>query len=393
MTKDELLQDDTRWVHALNVLRDKHVPERDIAKVTLPVIKQWQDEILNRKFKWEIPYMVKIPKKAGGFRECLALPFKSRIVMNVISGIYYDLFEGAMSPRVYSYKEEVSVAKAVHNVKRYSQTHPLVGYKVDLSKYFDSVEIEYLEDLLFQLDSGSVVDELVWDFYHDTRLQTKDGVVEHYRSLCQGVAMSAVLANLFLVDVDIELSDIVGYWRYSDDILLIGDRSDEAFEMLSAMLDELGLELNPKKIERVNGEVTFLGVTIGEKLNIAKENMRALKLEGKRRCAKQKPTRRGQACAVRQIQRFLFHEDFYDHSAFKYYASLKTSIRDFRELNNYYEAQIRAVYTGKQNYTSNRNKTPDSVLYQELGWVPLTDLLRWYYEEPELYEQFVRRVS
>ena len=51
-----------------------------------------------------------------------------------------------------------------------------------------------------------------------------------------------------LRDIDAALSDMCSvYYRYSDDILILGDRADEALNMLTEMLSQKGLKVNPKR--------------------------------------------------------------------------------------------------------------------------------------------------
>ena len=114
-----------------------------------------------------------------------------------------------------------------------------VGYKVDISKYFDSVSREVLNEMIDKIDTGSPIDQIVRDYYmDDCIIDQKRTVIEKYKSMTQGCAVSTFFANCVLRDVDEELSkmDII-YYRYSDDILMVGKDADKALKMLGEMLE------------------------------------------------------------------------------------------------------------------------------------------------------------
>lgn len=73
----------------------------------------------------------------------------------------------------------------------------------------------------------------------------------------QGISIGAVLANLYMLELDKEMSlylhEIGGkYWRYSDDILLLvpRGRGEAIAEKLRAGLRQLGLSLQLEKVQR-----------------------------------------------------------------------------------------------------------------------------------------------
>lgn len=392
MTRDEMFCEDVRWVRAINALRNKHVAEVKLAKYDLQRIHELQQEVLSRQFVWEVPHICKIPKKTGGFRECLALPLKSRIVMSVIASVYYDTCSFMYSFNCVSYQQCVSVPGIVRDVQHSLQGENVIGYKVDLSKYFDSVPKDNLMGLLATLSDGCIIDEYVSMFYNDTRLLTKDGIVEHYRSLCQGCALSPILANLYLRKVDAVVGDMCKYWRYSDDILLVGERASEAMSVLTEMLADIGLTLNPKKICSLNDEFEFLGARIGNSICISKDNLSAIKREVKHRCKGRPKSRAGQKRAIKSLQHYFFKEDWNGYSMFGYYANLVSGYSDFVEIDRYCRMCIRAVLTGKNNFTTNLHKTTDDDL-QELGWVNIVDMLNYYKKDREHYIEIAHQIG
>lgn len=84
-----------------------------------------------------------------------------------------------------------------------------------------------------------------------------------YETAKQGIPVgpptSHLLAQISLAAVDTALSARypTGYFRYVDDIVLVvpRDRSSEARATLSALLSEIGLEINPAKSDDVDGKI------------------------------------------------------------------------------------------------------------------------------------------
>lgn len=146
--------------------------------------------------------------------------------------------------------------------------------------------------------------------FYNTDLIERDGkVVEHFKSLGQGCALSPLLANLCLASVDKEMAERSEvYLRYSDDILVLGEGADETLEVLKERLKELGLELNPKKVQRMENEFTFLGGKVSkERVGVADKTWKKQKVEVKKRMKGKKGSRAAQKRCVQRLQKWLFY--------------------------------------------------------------------------------------
>lgn len=346
------------------------------------------EKIFNGEYKWYPPRLQRIPKDDGGTREVLILEDENRLVMSAITEIYYRLFCDNFHPNCVSYQKGISVPNILKEVKsKCGKT----GYKVDLSKYFDSVPYSIIESTIKSLLPNCSLTNTLLDFYSDNRI-IKDGEeIYHYKSLCQGCSFSSLLANLVLYDVDKKMSEIAEvYYRYSDDILILDDNAEELLSILKEELDKLGLKLNPKKVERINGEFTFLGGKITKDyIHWSDRKRERLKKKIRHICKSGKVgDRKSQRSIVRRINHMLFDETD-GYSYFQQLCYLASDNFDIVWLSKYCKDCIRAVFTGCHNFTRNKNKTPDDVLI-ELGWVNLDFMYKLFKTDYNAYRTRVK---
>ena len=237
----------------------------------------------------------------------------------------------------------------------------VVGYKTDLSKYFDKVKIEVIDKALDELSTNSPLDEIVRQYYHNDLIFDADGnLTEHYGSLKQGCAFASFLANYVLRDVDEVLSKMdILYCRYSDDLLMIGKDANKALLRLKEMLEPKGLALNPKKVEPVSKHnyFTFLGFNIcGPHISFSMEK-RIAEIQNsiknfqkeveactiKAKCSTTK--------AIHQVNRYLYEGYVVDDKRFGWAAYFLPTINveeDIQELNRFVMDCIRAVDSGRK---------------------------------------------
>lgn len=330
-------------------------------------------------YEWSIPRIQKIPKDNGKFREVQILDDVDRCLMSAITQIYTNHFRHLIPSVCKSYQKGVSVKSIVEPLRSLGN---LKLVKVDLKSYFDSVPIEVIEHWLNRMSCGSRVDTALWDYYHDNRVINEGKVVERYKSLGQGCAFSSLLANLCISEIDTMISAQAQlYIRYSDDILIGGNNTEELLSVLGKALDNLGLHLNEDKTTFCNSDdFEFLGCRIkhGDVLFASKTRSK-FKSMIKSCCRKAsgKDKRQKQKSAIRKIKHELFKTDTKGNSLLSYYAALATSIDEFRWLNRCCENAIRAIYTGHHNYTTNKNKTSDAWL-EENDWLNLANLFNLY---------------
>ena len=228
-----------------------------------------------------------------------------------------------------------------------------VGKKLDLSKYFDSVPIEYIDEIFDRMEAKvgkSKVIDIVRKYYHTDLCFDVDGnLIEHYQSLKQGCSVASFLADAVLFPIDDAVSKMdVYYVRYSDDLMVIGNHWKNGFEVISKMLGKMQMTLNPKKIETVRKDrwIKFLGFNIkGDKITLSKSRVKSFQKEIESRTIKQRKI--SEKRAVNQINSYLYKGD----GTYSWATSVLPIInvdKDIDTLNTFVMDCIRACATGKK---------------------------------------------
>lgn len=280
--KLEQLYDFNLWSESLEHIASKNTDNLDTLSeldmlsnksVILSIIKS----IERGTYKVGMPTVKKIRKDTGGYRELYINSIQDRVILRVINKIYYNLYQDKIHRLCVSYKEGVAVGRIVSDISNKLGEKELKGYKVDISKFFDSINKESLFNALNSLFTNSTLDKVVMDYYSDDRVfnfEDKE-CIEKYKGLAQGCALSSFLCNYILRDIDEYFSNSTIYYRYSDDIIIF-DEDDNIIEKLSDKLKSYGLSLNYSKLERISSKdwFTFLGFSIkGNKISISKNSL------------------------------------------------------------------------------------------------------------------------
>lgn len=399
--KMDLFLDKEIWEQAVSHGVCKHLDKSLLNTVCSPYGRLAIAEAIEQgRYKIQPPTVSEIPKPNGKVREVYANTPMDRLVLTVINAVYYRLYSGMIHPSCVSYQKGKSVPKIIRTVTK--EINNSSGYKADLSKYFDSVNIESIDKLLTTLSTNSPLDKVVWDYYHDNHVIIKGKLVERYKSLAQGCALGTLLANLVLRDLDRELSqmDIV-YYRYSDDLLIIGKDADKALQHLKDRLHDYGLSLNPKKVEKIEKDkpFTFLGAKItGKKIEISDESVERYKKKIREICKirkKDKPGRVLQRRCTKKINNYLRGDYERSHDNFgwdQYFFSLVNDKERLIELDEFTKDHIKHLYTGKWNHTTNMHKTSNEQL-REMGYKSLSNLYDLFKTDRDLYTIEIRKVG
>jgi hypothetical protein len=151
-----------------------------------------------------------------------------------------------------------------------------------------------------------------------------------------------------LYDIDEAMNVFDGYYvRYSDDLLIIASNYGQAYNMLSEMLAEMEMSLNPKKVEFVYKDkwVKFLGFYIkGDMITLHKGRVKTFQKEIESRTIKQRKITLQRA--LNQVNAYLYKGD----GMYSWATSVLPIInvqKDIDEMNEFVLDCLRAVQTGK----------------------------------------------
>lgn len=326
------------------------------------------------------------------------------IVLAVVSQVYNRLYGDLIHPCCRSYQRGVGVKQILHDDLIPRLRAGQRGWKVDLSKYFDSVNRETLDATLKLMDTGSPVDTLVWKHFHDDRVYVNGALEPRYMSIRQGNALGTLLANLALRDVDEALSRLdVLYLRYADDILLLGNDADKALAALRQMLVAKGLHLNDKKTVPIDSTkpFTFLGCEIADgAVDMSAESYYRVKLKIRKICRPHKyipkESREEQVKAIRKINWLLRDGHYADPRKFgfeRYFFGVITNPRRLRELDQYIREHIKGIYVGRQTQHRKAKAMTSDAMLKAMGYKSLMRMYRASKCGPHVYNAELMEVA
>ena len=343
------------------------------------------------------PHEARIPKDDGTFRTVYVNEGIDRIVLSIINDMLFELCPEMVHPQCKSYQKGIGCGKIVQSVTRMIESIDCqtIGVKMDLSKYFDSVPLRYIDSVFDYVENKfgpSMIINIIRTYYHtNTVLDIDRNPIKKYSSLRQGCAVAAFLADTVLYDIDKTLSSLndIYYVRYSDDILILGDNWEPAYEIFKKMLAEKELILNPKKVEILekNKWFKFLGFSIkGDQISLSKSRIQTFEYEIRQRTINNKSS--DPKKIISDVNRYLYKNQS-DYSWATNVLPIINVEKDIQTLNAFVMDAIRAGVTKKhkigglgycsdhndhtllrgtgKNVTANRSKISDLIGYKSIN--------------------------
>ena len=345
-----------RWEQAIETGVDKHIHKGDLIKLTTPEVRlALYNAIISDNYEIAPPHQAAIPKDNGDMRIVYVNENIDRIFLSIVNNLFFEMFPEFIHKSCKSYQAGIGCGKIVKEVSRemVKVKNETVGVKLDLSKYFDTVPIRYVDDIFDRMEQKigkSKIIDIVRKYYHtDLCFDVNGDIIEHYQSLKQGCAVASFLANAVLYDIDAVVSNMnVHYVRYSDDLLIIGDEWKQAFEVVKILLAEMEMTLNPKKVEIVSKDkwVKFLGFNLkGDKITLSKTRVKTFQKEIESRTIKQRNV--SLTRALNQVNSYMYKGDGQYSWATSVLAVINVE-RDIDTLNEFVMDCLRACATNKK---------------------------------------------
>lgn len=421
-----------RWKNAIAKGVLKGVPKNVLYSLCQPEMRaSMYEAIKNGTYEIAPPHTALIPKDAPGeFRTVYVNEAADRVLLSIANDLLFELMPDKVHPACKSYLKGVGCGKVVQEASRAivssqftvhsSSSEALrraelgaqLGWKSDLSKYFDSVPIEYIDrafDEVEERHGKSALIEVIRKYYHQDLYFTPEGRLESkYQSLKQGCSVASWLADVLLYHIDERLSSLGDFYvRYSDDMLNIGEHSEEAMQILEEELGKMQMRLNPKKVEWLTADrwFKFLGFSIkGKDISLSSTRIKTFQKEIEKRTIKRPPLNlpkgakknsrplggQGWGRALNAVNRYLYKGDDEGHSWATGVLGVINVKQDVDTLNAFVMDALRATITGKKkigglgydrqgktgcivrgrgrNVTMNRRKTGDDLVgYLSMG--------------------------
>lgn len=335
------------------------------------------DAMLKGKYEIAPPHTAQIPKENGEFRTVYVNEPIDRVILGIANDLLFDLMPEMLHDSCKSYQTGIGCGKVVTEISHKivgTATSGYLGWKSDLSKYFDSVPIQFIDmafDMVEAKHGHSALIDVLRKYYHsDLYFDEENNLQRQFLSLKQGCAVASWLADVLLYDLDEELSQMPGFYvRYSDDMLFLGEEYEKAMNVLQNRLKEKAMKLNPKKVEYLTDDkwFKFLGFSIkGSMISLSSSRIKTFQKEIEKRTIGKPGI--SLAKAINAVNRYLYK----GNGEFSWATQILPVCnvrKDLNELNKFVMDCLRAIETGKRKvgglgYVKSKN---DGCIVRGLG--------------------------
>ena len=228
------------------------------------------------------PYVEKLFSKGRNKKpRVISLPtIRDRIVLYLLKEILHQIFPDCVNRKI----PNVNV-REIKNFLNSSNKNQLSYFKTDLKSFYDSIDIGILTEILkTRIKSNRLLNLLVGAIKRPTvpKSYQRKNLSEFRRKkgIPQGLAISNILANIYLQEVDKYLNALgVAYFRYVDDILIFSEKENitSVVNKTKRCLKKKCLTLNADKTEINPFTVSF--VFLGYKFSYASISVRKSSVE------------------------------------------------------------------------------------------------------------------
>ena len=310
-------------------------------------------------------------------------------VLKLLAHLLYR-YDAAFAPNCYAFRQGLTAADAIRNLRRQLRGKRLWAYKLDIHDYFHSISIPLL---LPRLQEFLADDPALYAFFErllsDDRALSGGQMIREPRGVMAGTPTAPFLADVYLMDADRYFYEAgVIYARYSDDILLFApDREtlEKYKATLLGFLERLQLQVNPSK-ERIyhpDEPFEFLGFRCsGESIDICRATRE--KMKGKIRRAAH-ALRRWQQRKGYEPERAMkglinrFNDKLFENgdpealSWSRWFFPVINQTEGLQEIDRYFQQYIRYLSSGRHTKTNFR------VRYSQLKDLGYRSLVHEFY--------------
>lgn len=347
-------------------------------------------DVLEEKAAFPLPRKALISKMSTQKKRTVYIyPRKETLTLKLLTYLILRKYDHIFADVLYSFRPGRSARTAVNAIREVFDGD-MYSYKVDISNYFNSVDVDVL---LPSLESILDDDPLLFAFLK--KLLTEPGVVdgksiaEEKKGIMAGTPIACFFANVFLMELDrIFEKEGVIYARYSDDIIVCAGTREELSayaKRIRVFLEERGLKVNPdKEVICEPGEAfSFLGFSMnGDTIDIAPATVMKLKRKMRRKARSlirwasrnDIPPENAAKAFIRIFNRKLLDiSDDHDLTWSYWFFSVINTDQSLKVIDHYAQDTIRYIASGT------RTKARFNVRYEDLKAWGYKSLVAEYY--------------
>ncbi len=191
--------------------------------------------IQQRKYEPRPSIQFNIDKPGGGYREIMVFSIPDSAVANIMHRKLTARNKGIFSAYSFAYRPDKSMFEAIIHLQRMMQPSKTYILQYDYSKYFDTIDHQYLEKLINETsfvithaERGVIKAFLKHKFSPMPSWQTRQWTIRE-KGVPQGSSLSLFLSNLAAQELDMELERLNGsFVRFADDALAVAHSYEDA---------------------------------------------------------------------------------------------------------------------------------------------------------------------
>lgn len=253
------------------------------------IAKSLANKLENKTYTPNDPYIMKVPKKSGGFRETTIYQIPDAVVSKYLYQRLMSKNKHRFSSTSYAYRNDKNVHFAIQDISIELKNYPRVFVaEFDFKDFFGSISHSYV---LSQLDVNGFSVNAFEKYLIGEFLQ------KYEKGVPQGTSISLFLANLACWSLDRQLeNEGLRFARYADDTVIWSNdygKITKAFDIIYKFSKTTGILINFEKSEGISllcrknmpGEfgktkeyIEFLGYQLsGEKTSIKRASVEKIK--------------------------------------------------------------------------------------------------------------------
>jgi len=243
-------------------------------------LQKLREELREGRYQPQAIRRVYIPKPGSSEKRPLGIPtVRDRVVQAALRIGIEPIFEAGFNPNSYGFRPGRGAKDALAAVVSHLRKGEVWVIDADLKAYFDSIPHSHLLALVEESVADTRILELIAGFLSAGVMEGAQEIAakgSRQEGTPQGGVISPLLANLYLNDLDHEMTARnVGMVRYADDFVVLCTNETEARQALAAIQEwtqRRCLTLHPEKTKIVNMDEAratfdFLGFCFMQKQN------------------------------------------------------------------------------------------------------------------------------
>ncbi len=317
-------------------------------------------------------------------------PREENYVLKLLTYLLIRKYDAIFPDNLYSFRARHSVKRAIKEIVATPDIGEYYTYKVDISNYFNSINVDCLSKMLHAILHD---DTLLYDFLCgllQNPCSEENGVtIREEKGAMAGTPIAVFFANVYLLELDRQFvsSDII-YYRYSDDIIIFAkskERIEYGRSLILKQLGNLALAVNHDKEVYTNPHEkwSFLGFGYDNGVvDISDVSIAKLKAKMRRKMRSVLRWKRVRGKSnIKAAKGFInaFNRKFYDTEVAsemnwsRWYFPVITTHRGLTTIDHYMQSCIRHIISEKFT-KSNYNFSYEQM--KSLGYTPLVH--SWY---------------